>query len=90
VPEILPTHEFKTRSYNRYDWESWLDGRTWRLIAGTDYRGPAENLVRAAVRVSKQRGKKLLYDVAKENGKPESVIIRAVWKGGEGTDGIPT
>ena len=78
MPEVIQTHEFHRRSYNRYDWDSWLDGRKWRLEAGTDYHGPASNVIAAAVRNSKQRGKKLLYDVEKENGKPESVIIQAI------------
>lgn len=78
MPEILPTHEFRTKSYNRYDWDSWLDGQTWRLISGTDYHGPASNIIRAAIRTARQRGKKLLYDVVEENGKPESVIIQVI------------
>jgi hypothetical protein len=78
VPEILPSHEFHRRSYNRYDWNSWLDGRKWRLEAGTDYSGPASNVIAAAIRNAKRRGMKLLCDVVEENGKPESVIIQAI------------
>lgn len=78
MPEVIQTHEFRRRSYNRYDWDAWLDGRKWRLTAGIDYHGPASNVVAAAVRNAKQRGTKLLCDVVEENGEPERVIIQAV------------
>lgn len=87
MPEVLQTHEFHRRSYNRYDWDAWLDGQKWRLEAGTDYSGPASNVIAAAVRNSKRRGTKLLYDIVKENGKPESVVIQAISQAGENTDG---
>jgi uncharacterized protein YwgA len=59
--------------FDKYPWSQWLDGQTWRLSNGDDFRVKPTTLVGYAKKAAKERGLALDSKIESET----TVVLRA-------------
>lgn len=57
----------------KYDWDQWLDGQTWRLVGGEDFKVEPGTMRTIATSAAKARGLELKHKITEGD-----LIIRAV------------
>ena len=53
VVDRMP-EEYETR--RKYDWNEWLDGQVWELVAGTDFTVPVRSMAAQVYQAAVRRG----------------------------------
>ena len=61
-----------------YDWDNWLDGRSWLLVAGDDFGQHIRFFRGYAFTVAKQRGIKIRTKLTTSKDGREAIVIQAV------------
>jgi hypothetical protein len=60
----------------RYPWDTWLDGRPWKLTRAEDYESRASTVVQNARTQAKRRGGNVRTRVLNEGDASEAVVIQ--------------
>lgn len=56
LPNTANQNSGKGWRWQKYDWESWLDGQIWKLTPGEDFEARADTFRYAAYNYAKRNG----------------------------------
>ena len=62
---------------SKYPWHEWLDGGTWALRHGEDYKTGSESMRATTVKAAQAAGKSVRTQISKDDDGVEVLIVQA-------------